>query len=432
MTLLFEISIIIFLIVINGFLAMSELAVVSSSRHRLAARAENGSTGARLALRLAENPGRFLSTVQIGITLVGILAGAYSGATLAPYPAELLAQIPLLAPYAQSISFGLVVVLVTYASLIIGELVPKQLALANPEGVASIIAPPMWLLARISSPAVWLLDRSSAVILKLFRLQAHEQAMTEDEIRAVLTESTAAGVLKPEEEKMIGAVMRFADRKVRTIMTPRMEVVWLDLNEPQEALVRKIKDTYHSRYPVCRGELNNLMGVVLAKDLLDHVLAGQPFEITKLVRAVEAVPDNAGALNVLEHLKRSPIHLAVVVDEYGTVEGIVTAADVLSSLVGGLVEHGEEWEPQAIQREDGSWLIDGDMSAAEAFHILGLKAGTETDHYTTLAGFVLHEYRSIPKASDSFIWNGLRFEVVDMDGRRIDKIMVSPQPPTTK
>ncbi|EKV31838.1 Hemolysin [Caenispirillum salinarum AK4] len=427
MSLTFELGIIVLLVLFNGFLAMSELAVVSSRRARLAAMAEAGSGGARRAMALAENQGRFLSTVQIGITLVGVLAGAFSGATVAGrFDRWLEAEVPALAPYAEELALAVVVGAITYLSLIVGELVPKRIALAHPERMAALAAGPMRLVSAVAAPFVWVLDRSSHLILRLLRIEATETAMSEDEIRAAIGESTAAGVLAPEENEMMRAVMRFADRKVRTIMTPRREIDWLDLNEAHDVIVSRLRATKHSRYPVCRDAIDDLVGIVVAKDILDIVLSGRDFNLSALVRPAEVVPDSAGALSVLERLKRAPVHLAVVVDEYGAVQGVVTPSDILAELVGGMAEHGENWVPQAVRRDDGSWLIDGDMDAARAGEVIGFRGLGENASYATLAGFILTEFRTLPRAGQAFDRGGFRFEVVDMDGRRIDKVLVVP------
>lgn len=424
-----ELAIVALLIIVNGFLALSELAVVSSRKALLKSRAEDGSRRARAALKLAQEPGRFLSTVQIGITLIGIVAGAFSGATLGGKLAAELGDVPLLAPYAGAIGIGAVVAVITYASVIMGELAPKQIALSNPEGVACFVAIPMTFLDRLAAPLVWLLDRSSDVVLRLFGIRARSPAMTEEEIKAVIAESTTAGVLAPEEQEMMRAVMRFADRRLRTLMTPRLEVVWLDLDDPPEKLVATIRETRHARYPVCTGDLDGLLGVVVARDLLDAFLEGKELDIRAHIQPVEALPDSAGALTVLEHLKRSPMHFTVVVDEYGIIEGIVTATDVLSALIGGVAQHGEPVAPQAIQRKDGSWLLDGDMDAGAAAETLNLRELGEDDAYATLAGFMLSHFRTLPRPGQSFGWKGWRFEVMDMDGRRIDKVLAVPPEP---
>jgi putative hemolysin len=426
MSLWIEITIVVVLVLFNGFLAMSEMAVVSSRRARLQAMVQEGSHGARRALALLDNSGRFLSTVQIGITLVGVLAGAFSGATLATRVAGWLARtFPATQDYADEIALTVIVGGITYLSLIIGELVPKQIALAHPERMAVAAAGPMRVVSTVAAPLVWLLDLSSNAVLKLLRIESRQSAMSEDEIRAVIGESTAAGVLAPQEQEMMRAVMRFADRKVRAILTPRMEVDWLDVEEPREAIVARIRATKHSRYPVCRGDINHLLGVVQAKDILDRVIVGEEFDLEALAHTALVVPETQSALGVLDQIKRSPIHMAVVIDEYGAVEGVVTASDILAELVGGMAEHGEEWEPEATRRDDGSWLMDGDMDALRTGELIGYP-GLGQGRYATLAGFILTELRSLPKPGQSFTREGYRFEVVDMDGRRIDKVLIIP------
>lgn len=428
MSLWVELAVIAALLLLNGFLAMSELAMVSSRRARLQAMADDGSAGARRALRLLDASGSFLSTVQIGITLVGVVAGAFSGATLAlRLAAWITATFPTAAEWSEEVAFPLTVGAITYLSLIVGELVPKQIALAHPERMAALAARPMAMIATAAAPLVWLLDASSAAVLRLLRIQARETAMSEDELKAVIGESTAAGILAPEENEMMRAVMRFADRRIHTLMTPRMEIDWLDIDAPHEDIVARIRATRHSRYPLCRGNINELLGVVQAKDILDRVLAGKDFDLARMLRAVEVVPDTAGALGVLERIKRAPIHMAVVVDEYGAVEGLVTAADILSELVGGLSGQGD-WEPQAVKRDDGSWLIDGDMDAARAAELVGHPGVAGQGRHATLAGFLLSGFRTLPTSGESFERDGFRFEVVDMDGRRIDKVLVVPPP----
>lgn len=428
MSLAFEIAVIVFLVVLNGCFAMSELAIVSSRRARLAAKAADGSKGAALAMELADNPGRFLSSVQIGITLIGILAGAYSGATLAVHLAEWIAATsPALAGASEGLAIAIVVGAITYASLIVGELVPKQIALANPEAVAALVARPMVAVAKFASPVVWVLEGSSRFTLKVLGIRrSDDQSVTEEEVKAMIAEGTESGVFEPQEKEMMAGVMRFGDRRVRAIMTPRNEVVWIDLNWEADRIARTVRECPHSRFPVCQGDPNEVIGVVLAKDLLNGFLDGNPIDVMSAVKPLEVVHDKAPALHVLDVLKRSHIHMALVVDEYGSIEGIVTAADILSSLLGGLAEHGEDYEGSIVQREDGSWLLDGDVGADLAADRIGcrvLEGGD--DHYATVAGFILSKSRRIPSTGDHFIWEGWRFEVVDMDGRRIDKVLVS-------
>lgn len=428
MRLAFEITVIIALVCLNGWFAMSELAIVSSRRARLAARAAEGSKGAEAALLLADNPTRFLSSVQIGITLVGVLAGAYSGATLAEQLSTwIVEQFPAAAPAAAGIAIALVVGAITYASLIVGELVPKHIALADPEGIAEKVARPMALVARLTSPLIWLLEGSSHAMIRVLGIRrSDDQTVTEEEVRAMIAEGTESGVFEPQEEEMMSGVMRFGDRRVRGIMTPRADMAWIDLDWDADEIMRTLRDCRHSRLPVCRGGIDETQGVVQAKDLLNAALDGRPLDVAAAVKPLAVIHDNAPALQVLDVLKQSDIHMALVVDEYGSVEGIVTAADILGSILGTLSEHGEEYQGVITEREDGSWLVDGDMAVDLAAEKLGCRVMKEGGgDYATAAGFMLSQFRAIPEAGDHFIRDGWRFEVVDMDGRRIDKILVS-------
>lgn len=428
MSFAFEISIIVLLVLLNGWFAMSEFAVVSARRARLAARAADGSKGARVALKLAENPARFLSSVQIGITLVGILAGAFSGATLAEkLAAWIAAQLPALAAASHAIAIALIVGAITYASLIVGELVPKQIALANREGVAAFVARPMAAMARVASPLLWVLEHSSRLVLKLLGVsRADGDSVTEDEVKAMIAEGTRTGVFEPREKELMLGAMRFGDRKVRAVMTPHHDVVSLDLTWEAERLLGAVRASHHSRYPVYRGDPHEVIGVLQVKDLLDLVIEGNHLDAASAVKPIEVVPDHVPALQVLEILKRSSIHMALVVDEYGSVEGIVTATDILSAISGTFHEHGQDSQGSIVRRGDGSWLVDGDVAAdlvAESLHCRAMAEGDED--YATLAGFVLARMRRIPSAGEHFEEDGWRFEVVDMDGRRIDKVLVS-------
>ncbi|WP_181706702.1 hemolysin family protein [Chthonobacter rhizosphaerae] len=431
MSYVFEIGIVVVLLVINGWFAMSELAVVSSRRTRLETMAAQGSRGARTALRLASDPGRFLSSVQIGITLVGILAGAYSGATLAEPLGAWLAEQGLSSSAANALSIAIVVGSITYASLIVGELVPKQIALSNPEGVAAIVAGPMAVVAIAAAPIVFVLDLSSRLVLALLRLNTSaDQSVTEEEIRAVIAEGTKTGILEPEEKELMAGVMRFSDRSIRAIMTPRRDVVGLDLDWDHERVIEVLTGSTHSRYPVYRGEIDTVQGIVQAKDLLDSHLSGEGIDLERAMKAVEVVPDSAPALSVLELLRRAPVHMAIVVDEYGSVEGIVTAADILEAIVGSLAADEDEQPSAIVRRSDGSWLVDADLPVDLVADKLACQALDDPDRdYETLAGFVLSVSKAIPNTGDVISWAGWTFEVVDMDGRRIDKVLMTAPPP---
>jgi Hemolysins and related proteins containing CBS domains len=424
-----DILIIFLLLLLNGFFAMSELAVVSSRKPRLKNLADQGHRGAQVALELAENPGRFLSTVQVGITLIGIFAGVFGGEELAPPLQSYFAGFSLLAPFSEALGIITVVIGVTYASLIVGELVPKQLALKNPERVASVVAPSMAVLAIFASPVVYLLETSARFFLVLVGAgTARQPTVTEEEVKAIITEGVEEGVLLPAEKDMIKGVMRLADWRVRAIMTPRPDIVWIDLEDGEQEIRHKLKETSYSRLPVARGDLDKLLGIIQAKDLLNRAIDGQSLDIKSVLCQPLFVHANMLALQVLEMLKKSPIHMTVVVDEYGSVEGIVTPTDILKAIVGGLTEPGMSYEPEVVQREDGSWLIDGNLHIDVMKDLLSLREIPEEGDFHTVAGFMLSQFEKVPTAGDHFKWEGLRFEVVDMDGQRIDKILVVPTP----
>ena len=420
-----ELGIVTILIVINGLLAMSELAIVSSRPSRLAALVEKGATGARRALALASDPGKFLSTVQIGITLVGVLSGAFSGATLGQRLTAWLIELGLSKGWADSIGVGVVVGTITYASLIVGELVPKQIALRNPEAVAVKVAPVMTWLARISSPIVWLLNVSGKLLLRLVgQSDPGEDTVTEDEIRSLVREAESAGVLEPGEKEMIAGVMRLGDQPVGAVMTPRHEVDFIDLAEPPDAIRKAITTSPHSRLPVFDGDRDAALGVVQAKDLLDSYMSGAIPDIRALLREVPVIPEVVDARDVVAILRGSAVHMGLVHDEYGSFQGVVTSADILESIVGGF--HTEEGpaEKPAIRRTDGSYLIEGWMPADEFAHLLNIPL-PQPHAFNTAAGFILQLFGAIPKVGEDRDVHGWRFEVVDLDGRRIDKILAT-------
>ncbi len=428
-----EILFVILLLIANGVFAMSEMAVVSSRRARLQHRAE-GDAGARAALELADEPDRFLSTVQIGITLIGILAGAFGGATISEHIAERLSGIPALAPYSATISLGVVVVIITYLSLVVGELVPKRLALNNPERIASRIARPMQFLSRLASPAVRVLSASSALLLRLLRAKpTAEPPVTEAEIKLLIDQGTEAGVFEEAEHELVDNIFRLADQKIPQLMTPRLDVVWLDTKSPIEEIRERIINSPYSRMPVCEGSLDNILGVVKARDLLARVLSGQPLDLRAAMRQPLYVPETRTALQLLELFKGSATHLAVVVDEHGAMEGLVTMNDVMEAMVGGLPAQPGQVESFAVQREDGSWLLDGRMPIADFKELFSLDKLPREDEggYHTLAGFVMTYLGRLPAPSDYFVWNDLRIEVMDMDRRRVDKVLVSRVEPHT-
>ena len=421
-----ELGIVVLLILLNGYFSMSELAIVSARRTRLQQLAEQGVRGARTAITLAEDPGRFLSTVQVGITLVGVLTGAFGGARLAGYVAEWLREIPVLAGSADAIALTIVVVLITYATLIAGELVPKRVALIAADRIAVRVSRPMGLLSRIGAPVVWVLQKSTDGVLALFGVaREKETTVSEDEVRMMIAEGTSAGVFHQAERQMIESLLRLADRSVQAIMTPRFDVVWLDVTDDWETVRGEIAQSGHSRLPVCRGGIDEIVGLVQTKDLVDINLHTRGFELDSLLRQPLIVHESTTILRLLEMFRGAAVHMAVIVDEYGSVVGIATPMDILTAIAGDLPETGNEDMAEAVQREDGSWLIDG-MVDIERVESLLERRNMRGDHdFNTLAGFVLWRLGRLPHASDSVEWEGLRFEVVDMDGRRVDKVLVT-------
>jgi putative hemolysin len=422
--LLTEVLIVVALTVINGLLAMSELAVVSSRPARLKVLSDQGSKGATTAMRLAENPGRFLSTVQIGITLVGVLSGAFSGATLGARLSEWLSEQGASPALADGFGVGLVVVAITYLSLIIGELVPKQIALRDPERVAARAAPAMSLLSRIGSPLVFLLDISGRAVLALLGQKGEpEERVTEEEVRTIIAEAETAGVLERDEREMISGVMRLADRSARALMTPRREVEVIDLSDSAEEIRGRVRETRRSRLPVQDGESDAIIGVVVVKDMLDFLASGNIAELRALVQEAPVVMDTANALRVLREIRSSRVHMALVFDEYGHFEGIITPGDVLEAIIGAFQEDEEDEQP-IVTRSDGSYLVAGWMQVDEFSHELGIHIPRDAD-FQTVAGFILAELNRLPNVGESFEKGHWRYEVVDLDGRRIDKVLVS-------
>lgn len=417
-----ELALVLVLILLNGFLAMAELSVVSSRKATLQPLAQRGNKGAQAALALIAEPGRFLSAVQVGITLVGILAGAYGGATLSERLAPVLAGIPLVASIAQSLAVAIVVASITALSVVVGELVPKQMALSSPERIAVFVARPMRMLARIAYPVVWLLDTASRFLLRLVGVRTTERAVTDEEIRALIAEAARTGIVHEAEGEMMSGVMRLADRSVRAVMTPRNEVVWLDLDAPADDNKRKILEYGFDRYPVGRGRIDNVVGVVDTQELLRQLLEVGAFDLQAAMSPPKVVPDSVGALKAMDSLRASKVHLLVVVDEFGSLEGIVSTSDLTRAVLGALPGETDDYSPEAQQREDGSWLLDGSMSLDEFRDRLQIEVPAERD-YTTLAGLVLALTKRIPKAGDAVEHDGWRLEVVDMDGRRIDKVL---------
>ena len=419
----FEIAIVLVLILVNGLLAMSEMAIVSARPARMKVMAERGSRGAAIALKLAEEPGRFLSSVQIGITLVGVLSGAFSGATLGARLAAALPALGVPASMAQPLGMGGVVVIITYLSLIVGELVPKQLALRAPERVAARVAPLMRGVSRVAAPLVWLLDRSGRLVLALLGQSGDgRQSISDEEIRLVISEAETAGVMHRAETEMIAGVMRIADRSARRLMTSRRDIEVLDVGDSWQVVARKFRDSRRTRLPVGDGDPNNLIGVVASVDLLSQSRSAA-FDLRNVMQPAPIIPETMDAPEVIARLRASPGQMLLVYDEYGHFEGVVTPMDVLEAITGEFVGWDDD-EPKIVEREDGSLLVAGWMPADEFADRLGAPLPEDHD-YSTAAGLVLDLTGRLPQVGDHVNWQGWRIEVVDLDARRIDKLLVS-------
>ncbi len=421
-----DVFIILALIALNGVFAMSELAIVSSREARLKAMAKSGSRGAQCALDLVAEPGRFLSTVQIGITLIGILAGAYSGASLGTPAAQRLELLGLDPETAKGVGFGVVIVITTFLSLIIGELVPKQFALRSPEPIAVVMSRPMRWLSKVTAPFGWLLDRTSALIFRLLGMNRESRNhVTAEELHLVVAEAQTAGVLEEDERAMISGIVRLADRPVREVMTPRMEIDWIDVGASPEEIRRELLENPHSRIPVADGSIENIVGVIQTRDVLAANIRGEPLDLQRLCRKAPVIPDLMDAMDALAVLRNADVPLALVHDEYGHLDGIVTPGSILAALAGTFahdVEQGEE--PPLVEREDGSWLVSGAASADLLGDRLGVNLPADRD-YSTVAGFALSVLKHLPETGETFRYDGWSFEIVDMDGRKIDKLIAS-------
>ena len=420
-----EILFIFVLLLVNGILAMSEAALISARNVRLQQRANEGDKKAAAALKLMSTPNLFLSTVQVGITLVGVLSGAVGGASIVDQLSPVIARVTALAPYSETISFGLVVVIITYATLILGELVPKRLALQNPENVASAVARPMVIISTVFSPIVRILSISTDSVLRLLGMRAsNEPPVTEEEIHVLLDQGTQAGIFEEAEQDMVAGVFRLNDRRVYSIMTPRTEISWLDVRDTTNEILEKVSAESYSRYPVCQGSLDNVLGIVKARDLLIRSLAGQPIQLKDSLYPAVFIPETTFASRALEIFKEGNKEFLLVIDEFGGVTGLLAINDVLEEIVGDI----ETGEPRVTQRQDGSWLLDGMLDIDEFKEIFNLGSLPNEGDYETLAGFVMASLGRIPHAADQFEWEGLRFEVVDMDARRVDKVLVTTLP----
>jgi putative hemolysin len=431
-----EVLIVLALIAVNAVMAMSEVAVVSARKARLQQRAERGDAGAAAALQLADEPTRFLSTVQVGITLVGIFAGAFGGATLANEIALVLADVPALAPYAHAIALAGVVATITYLSLILGELVPKRIGLANAEALAGQVARPMRLLSTIAGPVVTFLSVSTEVVLRVLRVPTDiDRSVTEEDVRVMLAEGTRSGVFLESEREIVESVFKFGDRRVDELMVPRSQVAWLDAEDPPEVNWRTIAETGHGLYPVARGDLDALLGVASTRRLAAEILGGRMPDLTESLLEPTFVPETMTALQLLELFRGVTSRVVMVVDEHGMIVGLVTPTDILESIVGDLPGMESDQEPSIVSREDGSWLVDGLVTAEELMEVTGAEPGRGHGQYRTVGGLVMHQLGHLPRAGDRLTWAGLKIEVMDMDGRRVDKVLVTPaepEPPTTE
>ncbi|MBV8908415.1 MAG: HlyC/CorC family transporter [Sphingomonas sp.] len=421
-----DVFILLALIALNGVLAMSELAIVSAREARLKAMAKSGSGGAKCALELASDPGRFLSTVQSGITLIAIFTGAFSGEKLGEPTAERIQALGLDQNTAHTVGFSLVIVLTTYVSLVIGEIVPKQTALRSPEPIAVVMSRPMRWLSKIVAPFVWVLERSSALIFKALGFDKESKNhVTAEELHLVVAEAQTAGVLEEDERAMISGIVRLADRPVREVMTPRTEIDWIDVAASAEEIRQELLDNPHSRIPVADGSIENIVGVIQTRDVLAANIRGEPLDLKKLCRTAPVIPDLMDAMDALAVLRAADVPLALVHDEYGHLDGIVTPGSILAALAGTFahdVEQGEE--PPLVERDDGSWLVSGAASADLLTDRLGVNLPEDRD-YSTAAGFALSVLKHLPEVGERFRHDGWSFEIVDMDGRKIDKLIAS-------
>ena len=421
-----DLFIILGLVAINGVLSMSELAIVSAREARLKAMVKAGSRGARCALELASDPGRFLSTAQSGITMIGVLAGAFSGSRLGEPVAERLELLGVSHASAQQLGFGLVIVVTTFVSLVIGELVPKQFALRSPEPIAAVMARPMRWLSIATAPFVWLLDRTSALIFRLIGLDRESRnAVTAEELHLVVAEAQTAGLPEESERAIISGIVRLADRPVREVMTPRTDIDWLDVDCTVEQLRQALADSPHSRMPVARGSVEEIVGVVSMRDLLVRLLDGLPLDVAALMRPATVIPDLMDAMDALAVLRSAEVPLALVHDEYGHLDGIVTPGSILAALAGAFANDlDDDDHPPCVERDDGSFLVSGAASADVLGDRLGINMPDERD-YSTVAGFALWVLKRLPETGETFRFDGYEFEVVDMDGRKIDKLLVT-------
>ena len=424
-----EILIILLLTIVSAIFVMSEMAIVSSRKVRLQNMANQVDAKANIALKLANDPNQFLATVQVGITLIIIVSGAFGEGTISKRLLPLLNNVPLLARYSDAIASTIAIMLITYLTLVIGELVPKRLALNNPERIAAALAIPMRMFAKVASPVVQILSASTDTVVRLIGIQAStDPQVTEEEIKVLIEQGTEAGTFEEAEQDMVERVFRLGDRRISALMTPRPDIMWLNLEDSFEINRLKMLDSGHSRFPVCQGDLDHALGVTHVTDLLSRCLSNQSLDLTVSLRQPLYVPESTRGLKVLELFKQTGTHIALVVDEYGVIQGLVTLNDILEEIVGDLPSIEQHEEPLIVQREDGSWLLDGMLSVEEFVELFEAKeiSAEQRGNYHTLGGFVIMQLGRIPTAADHFEWNGLRLEVMDMDGNRVDKVLVMP------
>lgn len=431
-----ELIIIFLLLLLNAFFALSEMAIVSASKPLLRQAEKQGKKGAAVALQLAEDSGRFLSTVQVGITLVGIIAGAYGGATIAEHLTPSFNDIVWINPYGETVAVMLVVTVITYFSVVLGELIPKQIALNHPEKLAVLVARPMCWLSRVCSPVVIILEGSARLLMQAAGIKKNEETVTETEVKAVIAEGVASGAIEKNEHQIIQRVIRLGDRDIKSIMTHRTDIAFIDIHDDLETVRKKIQTAGHSRYPVVDGNTSKILGIVKTKELFEGAFTPGTFKVSNHLREVTFVPEGTSCLEVLDIFKQKHLHIAIVIDEYGSAEGIFTTSDLMEAIVGVLPSnYGRAEEPLIFKRADGSWLVDGLTSVDEVNITLGFEEIPIDDNFQTIGGFILHELKQMPKVGDKLQHAGHTFEIVDMDGRRIDKILIetvkTPAPDST-
>lgn len=428
-----DILIILILIAFNGVFAMSEIALVSARKGRLEQAAARGDKNAAAALALAASPTRFLSTVQIGITMIGIFAGAYGEAAISSDLESALARVEVLKPYSRLLALAIVVLSITYLSLVFGELLPKRLAMGNPERIASFMAPPMRFLSRVAAPAVWFLTHSTDFLLSLFGTRhIEEHAVTQEDIKGMVEQAAETGAVHRAEQELVERVFKLGNRRVKSLMVPRADIEWLDAAEPIELLRIAVATSLHSHYPVCRGGLDKIVGIVHVKDVIKNSLVSDRVDLTQIARPPLFVPESTVAIKVLDTLKRTGAHVALVVDEYGALQGLITLNDLVESIIGAVTNPAGDEEPLIIPRDENSWYLDGSLPIDQLFDLMGLQKPDEREghDYETLSGLLMAKFGHIPKPGEGFDWAGFRFEVADMDAQRVDKVLlVRTKPP---